>query len=142
MTSHAPEPPFFCGEAGVVWVGGEGFVQTDTRVHISPNSLHALHGHGVVDRLNALRLEVGQIGKLRDAVIAPGDTPAALRIFYEADRFTYGAVHDLLVERRDRQGPSEYRLRVDNREFQRTLSQLQFMSSTAAHMGHGIRLRI
>lgn len=137
-----PDPPFRRGDAGVVWVGGEGVIEFDTRVEISANSLHALHGHGVVSRLNGLALLVGPIGRQRDAVVAPASCEAAMRIFYDADRFTYGARHDVLVEAAPCAGAPEYRLVVDNREFQRTLSQLQFMCSGAARRGQGIRLRI
>lgn len=137
-----PKPPFATGEAGVVWVEPSGDVETDTRVSISPNSFHALHGHGVVAALNELELAVGPIGHHRDAVIGPQSIPAALRLFYEADRKTYGARHDLLVRAPEPDDDTEYRLVVDNREYQRTLSQLQYMTSLAGRMGHGIRLRL
>ncbi len=127
------------GEAGFVWVCDEGWVETDTQVSIPSNSLHALHGHGVVEALNALPQSLGPAGMLRDAVVEPSGVPEALRILYAADRMTYGAVHDLLVERRD---ATEYRIVVDNREYQRTLSRLQFLFSRAMRVGHGVRIRV
>ena len=135
-------PPFASGEAGCVWVGADGVVQTDVRVLISPNSLHALHGHGVVARLAELGPELGPIGGGRDALLGPVRVERALAIFYDADRKTYGARHDLLVRAASGPDDVEYRIVVDNREYQRTLSQLQFMTSTAARMGQGIRLRV
>jgi hypothetical protein len=137
-----PEPPFLTGEAGMVWVESTGEVETDTRVRISPNSLHALHGLGVIDALGALGTLIGPLGTGRDAVLAPNVVEPALRIFYEADRATYGVRHDLLVRAASAPDESEFRIVIDNREYQRTLSQLQFMTSTAARHGYGIRLRV
>jgi len=141
-TTEDPSPPFVTGDAGVVWIEPTGEPTTDTRVRISPNSLHALHGLGIVDRLNELDGRMGTIGSGRDALLAPPVVEHALRIFYEADRATYGVRHDLLVRAVAIPEPIEYRIVVDNREYQRTLSQLQFMTSTAARYGHGIRLRV
>lgn len=135
-------PPFSRGEAGVVWIDASGFVDTDTQVEISPNSLHALHGHGEVARLASLDAEFGRVGDGADAVLGPEAVVGALRIFYEADRKTYGARHDLLVRAATSEDDVEYRIVVDNREYQRTLSRLQFMTSSAARMGHGVRLRV
>ena len=135
-------PPFARGEAGWVWLGDDGVVHTDTRVRISPNSLHALHGHGVVARLAELGPELGPLGGGRDALLGPARVEQALAIFYDADRKTYGARHDLLVRAPSAADDVEYRLVVDNREYQRTLSQLQFMTGSAARHGRGIRLRV
>jgi hypothetical protein len=52
---------------------------------------------------------------------------------------TYGAQHDLPVA--EWKGV-DYRIVVDNREYQRTLSKLQFLATTASRQGHGIRLRL
>jgi hypothetical protein len=134
-----PSPPYHCGEAGFIWISEAEFVETDWRFAISPNSLHALHGHGVVDLLNGLEQMAGPIGTGRDAIVAPSAAEEASRIFYEADRMTYGARHDLRVARRK---GIDYRIVVDNREYQRTLSKLQFLSTTAARHGHGLRLRL
>ena len=138
-SARNPDPPFRSGDAGFVWFDEENEAQTDHRVAISGNSLHALHGHGVVDLLNDLALVSGPIGEGKDAVLTPGAVDEASGIFYDADRMTYGGVHDLLVTRH---GEIEYRLVVDNREYQRTLSKLQFLSTTAARHGHGLRLRL
>lgn len=139
---HAAAAVFTCGEAGVVWIDDAGLIETDTRVRIPPNSLHALHGHGVVAQLGTLAVATGRVGDGRDAVLGPEAVEKALRIFYEADRMTYGARHDLLVRSAASPDFVEYRIVVDNREYQRTLSRLQFMTSSAARMGQGIRLRV
>ena len=136
------DAPFAEGEAGIVWIEPSGDVETDTQVRISANSLHALHGHGVVEALNALDPTVGPVGSGGDAVISPDRVEEALRLFYEADRMTYGARHDLLVRAANGEDPREYRIVIDNREYQRTLSKLQYMTSGASRMGHGIRLRL
>ena len=134
-----PLPPFMSGDAGLVWLDESGTARSDSRVQISPNSLHALHGHGVVGELNGLDFMFSEVGHGTDAVVAPAAVEAATRIFYEADRMTYGATHDLHI--RDHEGV-EYRLVVDNREYQRTLSQLQFLASSAAQRGLSLRIRI
>lgn len=137
-SSH-PESPFKVGEAGFVWVDEEGDMTSDVQVRIPPNTVHALHGHGVVEQLNGIDLSVGPVGRGRDAVVSPGGVEAVARLFYEADRMTYGAIHDLRV---DVIGEIEYRIVIDNREYQRTLSRLQFMSVTAGRLGHGLRLKL
>ena len=138
-------PPFREGEAGVVWLDGDGVLETDTRVRISPNSYHSLFAHGVIDRLAKLPLllpDLGPPGEERQAVISPAAMPDALRIFYDADRETYGVRHDLLVAEAFGEPPADYRVAVDNREYQRTLSQLQFLANQASRMGHGLRLQL
>ncbi|MDG2049391.1 MAG: hypothetical protein P8M78_04440 [Myxococcota bacterium] len=135
-------PPFRSGDAGAVWSSEEGGFETDTQVEISPNSLHALHGHGVVLGLQKLTAAIGEVGSGQDAVFAPSGVEKALRLFYEADRKTYGARHDLLVRGSRNEGEPEYRIVIDNREYQRTLSRLQYLCSTAARMGQGIRIRV
>lgn len=137
-----PTPPFRAGEAGLVWLSEEEVFETDTRVVISPNTLHSLFEHGVVARLAALPAQMGPLGPGREAVLSPAALPEALHILYEADRQTYGARHDLLVAAAWGTPPTDYRIAVDNREYQRSLSQLQFVASQAARMGHGLRLRL
>lgn len=134
-----PSPPFASGEAGFLWVNEEGEMTSDVQVHIPPNTLHALHGHGVVDEINGLELSVGLLGDGREVVVTPGEVEDVTRLLYEADRMTYGAVHDLLVEARE---DVEYRIVVNNREYQRTLSRLQFLSGTAARLGQGLLFRL
>ncbi len=134
-----PSAPFRIGEAGFVWVDENGDMTSDTRVLIPPNTVHALHAHGVIEQINALDLSFGPLGEGREAVVAPGTVEDVTRIFYEADRMTYGQVHDLCVAAID---GTEYRIVIDNREYQRTLSRLQFLSGTAARLGRGLRFRI
>jgi hypothetical protein len=137
--------PFRSGDAGIVWISDEELMETDSRVHISPNALHAMEHHGVVDRLNELEIEMGPIGLARDVLIVPAAATAAARVFYVADEKTYGARYDVLVAKGDAcegDDVDEYRLVIDNREYQRSLSQLQFLCSGAARHGHGLRIRI
>ena len=63
-------------------------------------------------------------------------------ILPEADRQTYGVRHDLLVAAAWGSPAADYRIRIDNREYQKTLSQLQFLASQASHMGHGLRFAL
>lgn len=135
-------PPFRSGDAGVVWISDEGLMETDSRVQISPNSLHAMEHHGVVVLLNELEIELGPIGASHDALIVPAATTEAARIFYQADDKTYGALYDVLVAKGTTSWVDEFRLVIDNREYQRTLSQLQFLCNSAARHGHGLRIRI
>ena len=137
--SESPDLPFRVGEAGFVWVDEEGDLTTDTQVVIPPNTVHALQGHGVVGEINGLGLTSGRLGEGGEAVVLPGTVEEVTRIFYEADRMTYGQVHDLHVAMIDE---VEYRIVIDNREYQRSLSRLQFLSGTAARLGRGLRLRI
>ena len=134
-----PRPPFTSGQAGFVWLNEKGDLKSDIQVNIPPNSVHALQGHGVLDELNRLGLILGQLGQGRDAVVSPRDVEEVTRLLYEADRMTYGAIHDLLVETI---GDVEYRIVIDNREYQRTLSRLQFLSGTAASLGRGLCFRL
>ena len=140
--ANEPRPPFRQGEAGVVWVSESDVFEYDTRVHISPNSYHALFAHGVIDALARLPLQMGPLEEGAEAVLAPSALSDALRIFYDADRYTYGARHDLLVAAAWGTPIADYRIAVDNRELQRTLSQLQYLTSQASRMGHGVRLRL
>lgn len=137
-----PMPPFRSGEAGLVWLSEEEVFETDTRVIISPNTLHSLFEHDVVGKLAALPAQIGPLGPGREAVLSPAALPEALHILYEADRQTYGARYDLLVASAWGTPPADYRIVVDNREYQRTLSQLQFVASQASRMGYGLRLRL
>ena len=142
LRADRPPRPFLSGEAGAVWVDEEGVFETETTVIISPNSLHSMDHHGVIDQLAELELQMGALGDGMDAVLAPASAEGAARIFYEADRMTYGARHDLLIEEIGGADPTQYRIVVDNREYQRTLSRLQVLANTAARHGHGIRLRV
>lgn len=130
------------GDAGPVIVALEGEWTTTTEVWIGPNSHCALVHHGVADALNALPQSEGRAGSGRDLLVPPSASEAVAHIFYEADRKTYGATYDFLAVAQDLPRPVHYRVAIDNREYQQTLSQLQFMSTTAARHGHGLRIRI
>lgn len=133
------------GEAGHVWVDAAGELQTDTRVALSPNTTHALLGHGVVGELNGLGLD-GTLGAGLDVLVPPPLLDVTADVLYEADRTTYGAVYEFVVERDASYAPYaagvELRLRIDNREYQRSLARLQFLISTASREGRAVRLRI
>lgn len=155
-------PALRTGEAGFVWLSEQGELETDTRVVLSPNSTHALLGHGVVEALNRLPLELAAVGSGRDALIPQAVLDDASDVFYAADRKTYGAIwtFDLpapkaaptAVDRPARKaapaavgepaGPGRARLRIDNREYQRTLARLQDLVRGASRAGFAVRLRI
>jgi len=138
----ALQPAFPRGEAGPVLVAPDGEWIAETHVWIGPNSHCALVQHGVVARIAALPGGQGCLGDGRDFLLPPSAAETLAGIFYEADRKTYGARYDFRVEARGTQGTSCYRIAIDNREYQKTLSQLQFLASTAARYGHGLRFRL
>ena len=135
---HDPPPPFRSGEAGRVWLSAQGRVETDVQVAISANSTHALFGHGVVEALNRLALE-GRVGQGTDVLVPHALLDEAQQLFYDADRKTYGGVWEFAVEA---DTPCEYRVRIDNREYQRTLSRLTFLLGSAGRAGEAVRLRL
>ena len=136
-----PPPPFRTGEAGLVWVGGAGTLETDARVPLSANAVAALFGHGVIDELNRLALE-GRLGSGRDAILPQGILEKAAAILYEADRKTYGGTWEFVVDRAGDPEPVEYRVRVDNREYQRSLLRLTDLLTLASRNGHAVRMRL
>lgn len=136
------QPLFPRGEAGPVIVTLDGEWTTRTEVRVGPNSHCALVRHGVVDALNALPECHGVAGSGRDVLFPPSAADAVAGIFYEADRKTYGATYDFLAFAQEVPEPVHYRIAIDNREYQATLSRLQFMSTTAARHGHGLRIRL
>lgn len=139
--ADAEQPGFGRGEAGFVkLVLGE--LEPERRFGIGPNAYHALHGHGVVDALNQLPLEGGPLGGGGEAWIRPGAAEDAARIFYDADRRTYGRRWEFRVHRQEVPEPREYRIVIDNRDYQRTLSRLQFLAVTASRNGWAIHLRL
>lgn len=131
---EAPPPPFRTGAAGLVRLAPDGMFELEERVFISANSAHALLGHGVVARLEALGLE-GRIGSGAPAMIRPGQIESARSIFYEADRRTYGGCWEFVVERTRDRPPIEYRVRVENREYQKTLVRLVDVMHRASRHG-------
>ena len=137
-----PQRGYRSGKAGFVVLDPDGVAETRPRVAITPNSLHALEGHGVLGALNALPLVTGPITAGRDAVLRATGLSRASRILYEADRTTYGATHEFVVGREDDPVPVEYRILIDNREYQRTLARLQYLVTIAGREGHGVWIRL
>jgi hypothetical protein len=135
----APSPPFRSGAGGHVWLGDDGAFERDTRVRISPNTAHAMLGHGVVEELNRLPL-MGELGNGLDTVIPQAELRAAAEILYEADRNTYGGTWEFEVGF-DASG-TLYRLRVDNREYQSGLLRLTDLLNAASRIGYAVWLRI
>ena len=107
-----------------------------------PNALHALHHHGVVDELNALDFAIGPIAPGADAVLHPAALDDAATILYRADRKTYGGTWEFSVGVRTGRRIHDYRIVIDNRGYQRTLCQLQFLVTSAGRRGLGVRLRL
>ncbi len=115
----------------------DGSIELERLVALSPNSLHALWGHGEVEALrrcapDELHLEPGV-----EILVPPTVIDDAVRVLYQADRNTYGREFEFLVAERN---GTEFRLRVDNREYQRSLSRLQFLFTSSARSGLGIYL--
>lgn len=135
-------PGLRVGEAGWVWEDEASELATNTRVRLSPNSTHALLGHGVVDALNRLDLELGPIGSGRDALIPQAAIEEASVILYEADRKTYGRVWEFPFGEDSGPPRRELRLRIDNREYQRSLARLQDLVRGASRSGYAVRMRI
>lgn len=126
------------GSAGFVYVMDDGNIRNDVRVRLSPNSTHAMIGHGVVDALNELPLQ-GRVGTGLEVLIPPAELHAAQHLFYRADEKTYGESYEFVIDAQDH---VEYRIRIDNREYQNTLSGLQYLLRTASHEGMGVWLLI
>jgi len=129
------------GEAGLLSLADDGGFETDVRVQLSSNSVHALIGHGVVDLLNRVPLE-GTLGAGAPAVVPPAALDAAREIFYEADRKTYGSTWEFRVGTEDGPDPVEYRIRISNREYQVTLVRLVDLATRASRHGHAVWLQV
>jgi hypothetical protein len=136
---EGPQTGFRSGVAGFVVLTAGGTLETEPRVQIGPNSLAALHGHGVIEALNRLPDVEGPIGSGVDAVIHAGALDDASRVLYDADRKTYGASYEFVAERDE---SIEYRVAIDNREYQRTLSRLQYLVTMASRLGHAAWMRL
>jgi hypothetical protein len=136
-----PPPPYRTGEAGNAWLGESGRLETDTRVRLNANSAHALLGHGVVDALNELPLE-GRLGTGQPVVVPPAVLDDARRVFIEADRQTYGARYEFVAGTSEQPEPIEFRIRIDNREYQSTLARLTHLASQASREGRAVWLRL
>jgi hypothetical protein len=135
----SPQPPFRTGAGGRVWLSERGELETDERVRISANTVHALEGHGVVAELNRLPLELGRLGAGRQVLVPHAALDAAAEILTEADRKTYGAVHEFVVAQTNH---AEYRVRIENREYQRALARLRDLIVAASRQGFAVWLRI
>lgn len=141
-----PPAPFRRGEAGLVWLGADETLHTDTRVRLSANATHALEGHGVLDALNELPLE-GLLGEGRDVIVPQRALTGVSELLYEADRKTYGGSWEFVLtgvgcEGLDESESVEYRIRVDNRDYQRNLLRLTDLLALASRRGHAARLRL
>ena len=139
--AETPTPPFRTGDVGTVNVDPSGRLELRVGVSLSANTVHALLGHGVVDALNELSIE-GRIGDGREVLIPPSSLDDTRRIFYEADRRTYGGSFEFVVERRTSPELVEYRVRIENREYQASLARLQFLVTQAGHDGLAVWIRI
>jgi hypothetical protein len=135
-----PQPGFRAGEAGRVVLRPDGEIVQDVRVTLTPNSVHALLGHGVVDRLNGLPVDLSPIGSGKDALLTPACLEPAARILIEADRDTYGALHVFDVS--GDEGDVVYRIEIDNREYQRSLARLRDLVTLGHREGFAVRIRI
>ena len=85
--------------------------------------------------INPQQGQLGTVRKLCDTL------QAAAQILYEADRKTYGGSWEFLVYTEPGDPPIEYRVRVDNREYQRSILRLTDLLSMASRVGHAVRLR-
>ena len=135
----SPPPPFRTGAGGRVWLSERGELETDERVRLSANTVHALEGHGVVAELNRLPLELGALGGGRQVLVPQAALDDAADILTEADRKTYGAVHEFVVAR---ENGAEFRVRIENREYQRALARLRDLVVAASRQGFAVWLRI
>ncbi|MGH0035801.1 MAG: hypothetical protein ACQGVK_12315 [Myxococcota bacterium] len=136
---HEPQPGFRSGEAGSVVLRPDGEIVWDARIRLSPNTVHALIHHGVLDRLNRLPVDLAPIGSGRDALLTPGCLEPAARILVEADRDTYGAIFEFDASRGD---GVVYRIEIDNREYQRSLARLRDLVTRAHREGFAVRILI
>ncbi len=137
--SPTPPPPFRTGAAGHVRMTDAGVLEADERVQLSANTVHALEGHGVLEALNRLPLEMGRSGGGAELMLPQAVLDEAADILTQADRNTYGATWEFVVARVD---GAEFRVRVDNREYQRALARLRDLLVSASRQGHAVWLRI
>jgi hypothetical protein len=135
----APPPPFRTGAGGRVWLSERGELETDERVRLSANTVHALEGHGVLALLNRLPLELGRLGEGRQVLVPHAALDDAADILTEADRKTYGGSFEFVVAAA---GGIEYRARIDNREYQRALARLRDLIVASGRQGFAVWLRV
>lgn len=134
---HDPPPPFRTGAAGLLRLDAQGDFELDERLRISANSAHALIGHGVVEGLNALGPE-GTLGEGLPVVFRPALVTAARSLLYAADPTTYGGAFDFVVAVDTGPPPTEFRVAVDNREYQVTLVRLVDVFQRASRRGEAV----
>jgi hypothetical protein len=135
----SPPPPYRTGVGGRVWLSERGELETDERVRLSANTVHALEGHGVLVALNRLPLEMGRLGEGREVLVPQAALDDAADILTEADRRTYGAQYEFVVAR---EGGAEYRIRIENREYQRALARMRDLVVQAGRQGFAVWFRI
>ena len=135
----APPPPYRTGAGGRVWLSERGELELDERVRLSANTVHALAGHGVLDALNRLPLELGRLGDGREVLVPQASLDEAADILTDADRKTYGASYEFVVAS---EPGVEYRIRIENREYQRALARLRDLIVGAGRQGYAVWLRI
>ena len=99
----APPPPFRSGAGGHVWLAESGALETDERVQLSANTVHALEGHGVLEALNRLPLEMGRLGSGEPV------TRVALDLGYDSV-----SAFSAMFRRATGASPSAYRHRAKN----------------------------
>jgi hypothetical protein len=96
----------------------------------------------VVDALNELPLK-GRLGSGLQVLISPQQLEPARQLFYRADERTYGETHEFVLGTgSNRCDPVEYRIRIDNREYQHTLSGLQYLLRIASREGMAVWMSI
>ena len=130
------------GEAGFVRTDPEDPTRLETpkRLTLSVNTTHALLGHGVIDELDRLPIQ-GRVASGLQVLIPPAQLEPVRDVLYRADAKTYGAEYEFVVGSGVDEAV-EYRIRIDNREYQHALSGLQFLLRTAANEGMAAWLRV
>jgi hypothetical protein len=136
-----PPLPFRTGAVGLARLDAEGAFELEERVRVSANTLHALEGHGVLDRLNGLGLE-GTLGEGLPVLCRPAWVEAARSILYAADRTTYGGRFEFVVARATGEPPVEYRVAVVNREYQVGLVRIIDVFHRASRFGEAVWLSL
>ena len=133
------QAPFRTGIAGRVELHADGMIRLEPVVELSPNSLHALWGHREVEALRRCAPDEMHLEPRVETLVPPTAIDACVHVLYQADRNTYGNAFEFVVAESN---GDEFRLRVDNREYQRSLSRLQFLFTSSARSGLGIYLRL
>lgn len=139
----AAQPGFRSGTATRIGMDAEGLPALQPgAVRLSPNTVHALLGHGVAEALGGLEPEAAGLTAGREAWFRPARLPDLLALLYAADGRTYGARWQgvVFVVGRNSDGRTEHRIQIDNREYQRGLARLQHLAGTASRHGEGLRV--